>query len=620
MLGITTGLLAASILPANPPAHAAALLYRPDQMITFQGSGNGHGVGLSQYGAKGRAEQGQHATQIVQSYYQGTTISPWATDSIRVRVLVDEDFLPAATDGSFPSSNNLPAHIWGWNGQWAIEGITGPLQPGTRMTLLTHPDRRGFQVQLFDPVGNHMLTFEFPGAMKIISLNHQTRIQVYHKFTRAVPGSNGTQFYDIYRGDIWIRQNAEGHLDTVNEINLEDYLRGVVPAEMPSTWPIEAIVSQALAARTYALTSLNPSHPWYDMDDTQFYQVYEGSNREDGKTNSAIDRTRNQVITYLGQPIRAYYFSSSGGFTENVEDVFMENLPYLRGFQDVDTSGHPFDASAPSTSWSTATFPMQVLEDMLNQKDYTRIGTLRSLDFSDRAASGRLRTVLVTGSDNVRRLKADLFQAVFNKRTPKELGEILSTRFDIQVQYPWIQPVADMELPGGQSRYFKETSHNIIFGFKTFFEQNGGIAAFGMPLTEEFTENGFTVQYFQKAKFEYHPELAGTKYMVQIGLLGDIVTGGFDYPNDVAFTNNAEHRYFIETGQSIHFAFKKYWESQGALDAFGYPISQEIFENGATVQYFQRARLEYRPELGGLFGVVRGNLGSEYLRAIGAMP
>ena len=108
--------------------------------------------------------------------------------------------------------------------------------------------------------------------------------------------------------------------------------------------------------------------------------------------------------------------------------------------------------------------------------------------------------------------------------------------------------------------------------------------------------------------------------MVQIGLLGDIVTGGFDYPNDVAFTNNAEHRYFIETGQSIHFAFKKYWESQGALDAFGYPISQEIFENGATVQYFQRARLEYRPELGGLFGVVRGNLGSEYLRAIGAMP
>ena len=147
---------------------------------------------------------------------------------------------------------------------------------------------------------------------------------------------------------------------------------------------------------------------------------------------------------------------------------------------------------------------MQVLEDMLNQKDYTRIGTLRSLDFSDRAASGRLRTVLVTGSDNVRRLKADLFQAVFNKRTPKELGEILSTRFDIQVQYPWIQPVADMELPGGQSRYFKETSHNIIFGFKTFFEQNGGIAAFGMPLTEEFTENGFG-PIFSKSEIRIPP-------------------------------------------------------------------------------------------------------------------
>ena len=458
-------------------------------MISFSGSGNGHGVGLSQYGARGRAEQGQNATQIVQSYYQGTELSPYGTDSVRVRVLVDEDYLPAATDGSFPSSNKLPANIWGWDGQWAIEGVTGPLEPGTRMTLLTNPDRSGFQVQLFDPAGNHMLTFAFPGALKIISLNHQTRIQVYHKLTRSVPGSNGTRFFDTYRGDIWIRQNAEGNLDTVNEINLEDYLRGVVPAEMPSHWPREAIVAQGLAARTYALTSLNPANPWWDMDDTTFYQVYEGANREDANANAAIDATRNQVITYGGQPIRAYYFSSSGGFTENVEDVFSETLPYLRGFRDVDGAGRPFDADAPDTSWSTAQFPMRVLEDMLNQKDSTRIGALQSIDFSDRSPSGRLRTVVVAGSENVRRLSAGFFQAVFNKRTPSELGTILSTRFDMKIQFPWVQPVADLNLPGGQSRYFPETSHNVIFGFKEFFDSRGGMDAFGMPLTEEFTEN-----------------------------------------------------------------------------------------------------------------------------------
>ncbi len=613
-------LVVPAISPTSPPARAVALLYQPDQVVSFSGSGNGHGVGMSQYGARGRAEQGQNATQIVQSYYQGTAVGPWATDSVRVRVMVDEDYLPPAADGSFPSSNKLPANIWGWDGQWAIEGVTGPLEPGTRMTLLTNPDRSGFQVQLFDPAGNHMLSFAFPGAMKIIALNHQTRIQVYHKFTRSVPGSNGTRFYDTYRGDIWIRQNAEGYLDTVNEVNLEDYLRGVLPAEMPSHWPFEALVAQALAARTYALTSLNPANPWWDMDDTTFYQVYEGANREDGTTNAAIDATRNQVITHGGQPIRAYYFSSSGGFTENVEDVFSENLPYLRGFRDVDASGRAFDADAPDATWSTAQFPMRVLEDMLNQKNSTRIGALHSIDLSDRSPSSRLRTVVVAGSENIRRLSAGLFQAIFNKRTPPELGLILSTRFDIQIQYPWVQPVAALDLPGGQSRYFAETSHNVIFGFKEFFDSRGGVDAFGLPLTEEFTENGLTVQYFQRAKLEYHPELAGTPYVVQLGLLGDIVTGGFDYPNDFAFPTTAEHRYFSETGQSIHFAFKKYWESEGALDAFGYPISQELFENGATVQYFQRARLEYRPELGGPFGVVRGNLGTEYLRAIGAMP
>jgi len=610
----------ASVSPPAPPARAVALLYRPDQVISFSGSGNGHGVGMSQYGARGRAEQGQSGIQIVQSYYQGTVISPYGTDSVRVRVLVDEDYLPPASDGSFPSSNKLPSNIWGWNGQWAIEGVTGPLEPGTRLTMLTNPDRSGYQVQLFDPAGNHMLTFAFPGAMKIIALNHQTRIQVYHKFTRSVPGSNGTLFYDTYRGDIWIRQNAEGFLDTVNEVNLEDYIRGVVPAEMPSHWPSEAQVAQALAARTYALTSLNPANPWWDMDDTTFFQVYEGANREDATTNLAIDATRNQVITYNGQPIRAYYFSNSGGFTENVEDVFSDTLPYLRGFQDVDASGRAFDADAPDSTWSTAEFPMRVLEDMLNQKASTRVGALQSIDFSDRSPSGRLRTVVVSGSENVRRLSASFFQAVFNKRTPAELGTILSTRFNMRIQFPWVQPVADLNLPGGQSRYFPDTSHNVIFGFKEFFESRGGIDSFGLPLTEEFTENGITVQYFQRAKFEYHPELAGTQYVIQLGLLGDIVTGGFDYPNDVAFPTTPEHRYFSETGQSIHYAFKKYWGSQGGLDTFGYPISQELSENGATVQYFQRARLEYRPELGGPFGVVRGNLGTEYLQSIGAMP
>ena len=86
----------------------------------------------------------------------------------------------------------------------------------------------------------------------------------------------------------------------------------MIPAEMPSGWPGEALMAQAMAARTYALSNLNPEHPSFDLDDTTFFQVYEGSNREHPATNAAVDATRNRIITYGGDPIVAFYFSSGG--------------------------------------------------------------------------------------------------------------------------------------------------------------------------------------------------------------------------------------------------------------------------------------------------------------------
>ena len=615
--------IAATLAPSQThDATASVAIYRPEQVVRFVGSGWGHGVGMSQWGAKGRAERGMTAPQIISAYYQGATLAPSPTESTQIRVLIDEDYLPPAIDGSFPSSNSLPGDLFGRGGPWAIEGITGPLQPGTRLNLVSLAGGRGIHARLYDPAGNPMIQFPFPGAIKVVPLSPQTRIQPFYDFTGVVPNTGGTLFYDTYRGVIWIRQNSQGLLDTVNELNIEDYLRGVVPAEMPIDWPQEALRAQAMAARTYALSELNPFHPTYDLDDTTFYQAYEGSNIEHPATNAAVDATRNTIITYGGQPIIAYYSSGGSGFTENVEDVLQSSpLPYLRGIVDVDGSGVPFDSQAPKRQWATAEFPMRVLEDMLNVKPDTTVGSLHMIDFSDRSHSGRLKTVHVHGSTASRRLPAQRFQALFNVLTPEELGPLNSTNFHVEFQYPLTRPVPDLNLPENQSIYFPETGHNVIFGFKKYFESRGGVEAFGLPLTEEFIEGGLTVQYFERARFEYHPELAGTKYEVQLGLLGDQITAASQPLRGVApFPNEPEHRYFPETGHSVHFAFLKYWEKQGALDALGYPISEELFEHGAPVQYFQRARLEYRPELGGSFGVVKGKLGLEFLRARGLLP
>jgi hypothetical protein len=168
-------------------------------------------------------------------------------------------------------------------------------------------------------------------------------------------------------------------------------------------------------------------------------------------------------------------------------------------------------------------------------------------------------------------------------------------------------------------RYFAPSGHNVGFGFRRFFESQGGLDRFGYPRTEEMQEDGWTVQYFQRARFEYHPEAAGTPYEVELTLLGDqITTTRRPFPPAVAFADTADHRYFPETGHGVHFGFWRYVREHGGVDSFGYPISEELPENGTTVQYFQRARLEYHPKFAGTpYEIELGLLGDEWLRQRG---
>ena len=175
-------------------------------------------------------------------------------------------------------------------------------------------------------------------------------------------------------------------------------------------------------------------------------------------------------------------------------------------------------------------------------------------------------------------------------------------------------------IPHPALRYVDVTGHNLGFAFRSFFESRGGLDRFGYPRTEEIQEEGWTVQYFQRARFEYHPEHAGTPYEVQLGLLGDqLTTPRRPFPPGGPFPESPDHRFFPETGHGVHFAFLRYWEERdGGLDSFGYPISEELQENGYNVQYFQRARFEYHPEFAGTpYEVSLGLLGDEWLRRQG---
>jgi len=137
-----------------------------------------------------------------------------------------------------------------------------------------------------------------------------------------------------YRGFLRVR-NKDGKLIVINDVPLEDYIKGVVPAEMPSSWAFEAHKAQAIAARSYALANLGKRAKYgYDLTDTPQDQAYNGASGETAGTNSAVDDTKGIVLTYDTKVISAYYSASAGGQTNT--NSWGTSLPYLRSVPSFD--------------------------------------------------------------------------------------------------------------------------------------------------------------------------------------------------------------------------------------------------------------------------------------------
>ena len=147
-----------------------------------------------------------------------------------------------------------------------------------------------------------------------------------------------------------------------------------------------------------------------------------------------------------------------------------------------------------------------------------------------------------------------------------------------------------------------------------------GLAQIGYPISDEMTDGGLTVQYFERARMEYHPEMAGTDAVVQLSRLGAQFASPDAFPQVQSFAGAPGNAYIPETGHSLATPFLEYWSNHGGLELFGYPISEAETQNGLYVQWFERARMEYHPELKGTeWAVQLTQLGSiAYGRALGA--
>lgn len=225
-----------------------------------------------------------------------------------------------------------------------------------------------------------------------------------------------------YRGALELRHKSGG-LTAVNIVPVDDYLRSVVPEEMPVDWPAEAIKAQSVAARSFALASRGRhASEGYDLCTTTHCQLYTGTAAEKSASNAAIKATRGEVLTYGGKPIEALFHTDSGGMTENSEDVWGSHVPYLRAAK---------DTPAKTMPW-TKTISRADLERKLAAKGHD-IGKARSIALSplaigraakDRTASGRVKTMTVKGTKGT---------ATLSGTTWRSLLSLKSTLFDAKL-------------------------------------------------------------------------------------------------------------------------------------------------------------------------------------------
>ncbi|MGH2920423.1 MAG: SpoIID/LytB domain-containing protein [Solirubrobacteraceae bacterium] len=305
---LRTSLIAALLtLAAAAPADADAA-----SRLIVRGGGFGHGIGMSQYGTLGFAKQGRDYRFILGHYYSGTQLGRLSS-STQVRVLVQ-----TASRVSFSGATDVPG--------------SKTLDP-SRTYRATRKLSGGVTLRTTSGsvVGNYASPLTIVGSAGGIRLRGRSANGV----------TNGR-----YRGRLQLRPSALGGLNAINQLNLEHYVRGVVAGESPASWPAHALRAQAVAARTYAITT-SKSGPGFDQYSDTRSQVYNGIAGERANTNAAVAATRGEVVTYDGEPVVTYYFSTSGGRTENIEYAFVgaEPKPWLRSVAD------PYDDESPHHTW-----------------------------------------------------------------------------------------------------------------------------------------------------------------------------------------------------------------------------------------------------------------------------
>lgn len=445
-------LVASLVLPlAGTPAGAAST-------FRFHGSGYGHGLGMSQWGAEGLAEMGWGYKKILRHFYQGTAVGRDENLPASIRIGLTE------SRGSVHlTAKGGPVSLWIGRPKAGI--AVGTLRRGTTWTVIAKDGNYLIRDEAGDPVGgqrwgsptdNLILTYEDAGA------------RVFIPEADAIWGDG----FSYARGTIEFNLYACGGSGpclerVIARLGLEDYLYGL--GEVPASWPMASLQAQAVAARSYATYSLRRyglrSSCNCHLTDGAGDQVYAGWTRESGdlgaRWKKAVNTTAAQVVTYGGNVIQAFFAASDGGHSENVEDVWHGGndayaIPWLTGVCDPGE----WASQNPWVDWDRS-FDAGTVTTRL--APYTgSIGTVTAFTKATRGRSGRIISIVVKGTSGSKAVSGSSLRSalglpddrVWINQNRNVTGQIRNM-YDRLGCAPGLAESATVAVDGGSQQFFQ---------------------------------------------------------------------------------------------------------------------------------------------------------------------
>jgi stage II sporulation protein D len=334
------GLLLAWVFPLPAQASVSWVVH---------GRGFGHGVGMSAYGAYGLAQHGKSYRFILGHYYTGTSLGTVQGANV-VRVLL------------------------------GIEGGDVGFSGATSACGLRLDPQRSYQAHRD---GN---------SVKLRSSGGKRLADCGRKLRAAGPGKVTIAGYGTYRGALETvpTESQSGSLNVINALALEQYVKGVMPNEVPPSWPTEELKAQAVAVRSIALTG-DVGGNGFDLYNDTRSQVYKGLESEYARTNDAVAATRGQVVMYGGKVAQTLYSACSGGHTESAVNVFGSPVPYLVGVPD------PYDSACPLHEWTLKFSGPEISAEL---SSYLK-GRLKKVAITKRGVSPRIIEAKLYGTGGV---------------------------------------------------------------------------------------------------------------------------------------------------------------------------------------------------------------------------